>query len=74
MTQTNEGPVDVSRLNRAQRRNFKKRTGLKIMGRNIPYNQDVHKSWELYYKIRDEEIAKDNAKGKEGNKEGEGVR
>lgn len=56
---TTEQPLDLSRLTREERRRIEKRLGVKIPGRNLGYNQKIHGSWSNYYKLREEEIAKD---------------
>lgn len=56
--------VDLSRLNREERRRIGERIKQKIVGRNLPYVQKIHGSYENYYKIRGEEIAQENAKAK----------
>lgn len=70
--------VDVTRWNRKDRRRLQKQTKTKIPGRNLSYVKSVHKSWELYNKMRAEELKRDeelrnNAKS-QANQEGEGIR
>lgn len=52
-------PVDLSRLSRPERRKYQKRTGIKIMGRNMPYIKKIHGSIEEYNTLRDAEIRRD---------------
>lgn len=63
--------ADVTRWNRKDRRRLQKRTKHKIQGRNMPYVQSVHQSWNLYYELRAQEIKKDE---EQINKKGEGIR
>lgn len=59
MEQNKEERVDLSRLNRRQRRAHGKAMGMKIPGRNLPYVKAVHGSWKEYNKLRDEEIKRE---------------
>lgn len=49
-------PIDLTRLNRAQRRMYQKNTGIKVQGRNLPFIKKLHGSYEAYYAKRAEEI------------------
>lgn len=50
---------DITRWNRAQRRNFRKQTHLTIPGRNLPYQKAFHGKLEDYYTKREEEISQE---------------
>lgn len=48
--------VDLTRLNRHERRSIQARNGIKIPGRNMPYIKKIHKCFADYYAKRDKEI------------------
>lgn len=54
---------DITRWNRAQRRNFRKSTHLTIPGRNLPYIKAFHGKLEDYYAKREEEISQEKNNG-----------
>jgi hypothetical protein len=51
--------VDLTRLNRKQRRNIGTQVGSKIMGRNLPYVKSKWLSLEEFNKQRAKEIAEE---------------
>lgn len=57
--------VDLTRLNRKQRRNIGTQTGNKIMGRNLPYVKSKWLSLEEFNKQREKEIADESHEQKE---------
>lgn len=61
--------VDITRLNRTQRRDYQKKTGNKVFGRNLPYIKEIHGNISNYYTLREEEIKKDyvNTETKKGS-------
>jgi hypothetical protein len=54
--QTETKSVDISRLNRKERRNIGRQAKGKLMGRNMPYQKNLHHSVELFNKLRADEI------------------
>lgn len=58
--------LDVTRLNRVERRRMKKNFRVVIPGRNLPYVKSVHKTVENYYALRAKELEQDTKNN--GNK------
>lgn len=55
MMANNEQKIDVSLLNRHQRRAYAARTGVKVVGRNMPFVKAIHKTWDNYNKLREKD-------------------
>lgn len=54
--------IDISRLNRAERRNIMKggKMGYMIRGRNMPFVKKQHGEITSFYGLRDKEIEEEN--------------
>lgn len=59
-----DSKIDITRLNRHERRKFQKVTGVPVLGRNLPYIKDLHGSLEDYKAQRAKEIAQDQEEAK----------
>lgn len=51
--------MDITRMNRKQRRELRQRIHLTIPGRNLPYEKAKHGSLAQYYDLREKEIQAD---------------
>lgn len=58
-TQAPVKKVDLTRLNRSQRRQILKDIGLRISGRNLPYHKTEGVSLADFYTKREKEIQED---------------
>ncbi len=54
--------IDLSRLPRKERRRIGKKLQGKILGRNLPFQKDLHGDIHTFYKLRAEEIANEQKK------------
>ncbi len=58
MTETKTAPIDLTRLNRAKRREMFGGNG-KMLGRNLPYIKALHGSIQNYNELRSSEIERE---------------
>lgn len=55
--------VDVTRWNRKERRDFRKRAHLTITGRNLPFQKEIHGTLTNYNALREKELNEDTPNG-----------
>lgn len=57
---TENSRVDLTRLNRKDRRRIGKRARGKILGRNLPFSRAAYGTLKNFNELREKEIAKEN--------------